>query len=109
VSDRHRRASGTGVKHSPRRDVEEKKSRDRDRAKYNSGTSTDSTSQLLSSNALAKLDAYNARADFQEKYEAQKRKKKEYKNLKGAEAVAQRKKRKNRNVSGAILEEGRAG
>lgn len=88
---------------SPRREKE------RDRAKYSSGTSTNSGSHLLSSDALAKLNARNERAEFQEKYEEQKRtKKKQYKNLKGAETPQQRRRKKNRNVSGAILEEGRA-
>ncbi|KAG9793194.1 putative glucan 1,3-beta-glucosidase D [Exophiala dermatitidis] len=82
--------------------------RERDRAKYSSGTSTNSTSQLLSSGALAKLNAHNEKVEFQEKYEQQKRKKKQYKELKAAEVSHRRKQKKNRNVSGAILEEGRA-
>ncbi|KAL6245567.1 hypothetical protein RBB50_007566 [Rhinocladiella similis] len=98
TSDRHRGSGGAAVR------------KERDRAKYSSGNSTNSTSQLLSSNALAKLNAYNEKVEFQEKYDEQKRRKKEYKNLKGAEAQHQRQRRKkNRNVSGAILEEGRAG
>jgi len=101
-SDRHRSASGTGAgRPSPRRT-------ERDREKYSSGTSTDSASHLLSSGALAKLNHYNQKAEFQEKYEAQKQKKKQYKNLKAAEVSQRRKRKKNRNVSGAILEEGRA-
>ncbi|KAK5535772.1 hypothetical protein LTR25_005674 [Vermiconidia calcicola] len=98
ATDRHRSAVAGGAK------------KERDHAKYSSGNSTNSTSQLLSSGALAKLNAHNERADFQEKYDERKRKKKQYKTLKGAEVQHQRqRKQKNRNVSGAILEEGRAG
>ncbi|KIV81041.1 hypothetical protein PV11_08494 [Exophiala sideris] len=93
ASDRHRSVSGV--------------KKERDRAKYSSGTSTNSASQLLSADALSKLNAYNEKVEFQEKYDERKRKKKEYKNLKGAE-VSQQRRKKNRNVSGAILEEGRA-
>ena len=107
ASDRHRGASG--LNDSPRTRTD----RERDRAKYSSGTSTNSGSHLLSSNALAKLDAHNQRAEFEEKYEERKRKEKkqkQYKNLKGPDPSQHRKKKhKNRNVSGAILEEGRAG
>lgn len=104
ASDRHHRVA-SGVKNgSPRRE------RERDRAKYSSGASTNSASQLLSSDALAKLNARNERAELQEKYEEQKRKKqKQYKNLKAVEVSQRRRRKKNRNVSGAILEEGRAG
>lgn len=63
----------------------------------------------MSSGALAKLNTYNQKAEFHEKYEAQKQKKKQYKNLKAAEVSQRRKRKKNRNVSGAILEEGRGG
>ncbi|EXJ72823.1 glucan 1,3-beta-glucosidase [Cladophialophora psammophila CBS 110553] len=103
-SDRYR--SSSGVKDSPRRE----KQQQRDRAKYSSGTSTNSGSQLLSSDALAKLNAYNDRADFEEKYEERRRNKKKQKQYKNLKAAEQRKrKHKNRNVSGAILEEGRVG
>lgn len=104
MSDRHRSAGEVRHKATKERGQE----RDKDRAKYSSGTSTTSTSQLLSSDALSKLNAHNAKIEFQEKHDERKRKKKEYKNLKGAE-VSQKRKKKNRNVSGAILEEGRAG
>ncbi len=98
ATDRHKSAVAGGTK------------KERDHAKYSSGNSTNSTSQLLSSAALAKLNTYNERADFQEKYDERKRRKKEYKTLKGAEVQHQRqRKKKNRNVSGAMLEEGRAG
>ncbi|KIX05781.1 uncharacterized protein Z518_03753 [Rhinocladiella mackenziei CBS 650.93] len=103
ASDRHR--SANGVNHMPKKE----RDRGRDRAKYSSGTSTNSASQLLSSDALAKLNAYNDRADLQGKNEERKRKQKQYKNLKGAEVSHRRTRKKNRNVSGAILEEGRAG
>ena len=87
------------------------KEKERDRAKYSSGTSTNSGSHLLSSDALSKLNAHNEKAEFQEKYDQQKRKKKEkqYKSLRPPEPekVQRRRRKKNRNVSGAILEEGR--
>ncbi len=85
--------------------------KEKERAKYSSGTSTNSGSHLLSSDALSKLNQYNEKAEFQEKYDQQKRKKKEkqYKNLRPAEPerVQRQRRKKNRNVSGAILEEGR--
>ena len=109
ASDRHRNTSGA---HGSPRHYREK-TREKDRAKYSSGTSTNSGTQLLSSDALAKLNARNERAEFEEKYEERKqreKKQKQYKNLKAAETSQQRKKKhKNRNVSGAILEEGRVG
>ena len=96
------------TRESPRR----QKARERDRTKYSSGTSTNSGTQLLSSDALSKLNAHNDRVQCEEKYEERKsreKKQKQYKNLKAAEVSQQRKKKyKNRNVSGAILEEGRA-
>ncbi|KIV91984.1 hypothetical protein PV10_06469 [Exophiala mesophila] len=105
VSEKHRHASDG--RPSPRRDRD--RDRERDRAKYSSGSSADSGSHLLSAGALAKFNSSNEKAEFQEKYEAQKRKKKQYKNLKAAEVSNRKKRGKNRNVSGAILEEGRAG
>jgi glucan 1,3-beta-glucosidase len=57
---------------------------------------------------LSKLNAYNAGDAYDEKQSRQKRKQKEYKNIKTApEPVHRKRKRKNRDVSGAILEEGR--
>ncbi len=107
ATDRH--ISANEARGSPKRH----RDRERDRAKYSSGTSTNSGTQLLSGDALAKLNAHNDRRDFEEKYEERKRrekKQKQYKNLKAAEVTQQRKrKHKNRNVSGAILEEGRSG
>lgn len=80
----------------------------KDRAKYTSGSSADSGSHLLSSDALSKLNAYNAGAAYDEKKGRSKRKQKEYKNIKTApDPVHRKRKRKNRDVSGAILEEGR--
>lgn len=80
----------------------------KDRAKYSSGSSADSGSHLLSANALSKLNAYNQGASFDEKRDQKKRKQKEYKNIKSApDPVHRKRKRKNRDVSGAILEEGR--
>jgi len=93
-----RRKSSSPVKSSPARD----------RAKYSSGTSTHSTSQLLTADSLAKLNTYNQHASVREKYdERPKKQKKQYKNLKGADVGHRRRRKKNRNVSGAILEEGR--
>jgi glucan 1,3-beta-glucosidase len=106
-ADRERRArrkSGSPVK-------EKDRERERDRAKYSSGTSTNSGSHLLSANALSKLNDHNEKAEFREKYDAQKQRKKEkqYKNLRAPEPkdAQRRRRKKNRNVSGAILEEGR--
>ena len=99
--EKRRRKSERRVSESPTKD----------RAKYTSGSSADSGSHLLSTDALSKLNAYNEG----EKYVAQKKQKskeKQYKNLKApVEPVEQRrrKRKKNRNVSGAILEEGRGG
>ena len=114
--DEHRHKS----KHSPapspadKRGARRKSSspiKEKDRAKYSSGTSTNSGSHLLSSNALSKLNQYNEKTEFQEKQDQQKRKKKEkqYKNLRPPEPerVQRQRRKKNRNVSGAILEEGR--
>ncbi|KEF51745.1 glucan 1,3-beta-glucosidase [Exophiala aquamarina CBS 119918] len=105
-SDRHRSVSGAGAGKPSHRKTE--RERERDREKHSSGTSTDSASHLLSSGALAKLNSYNNKAEFEEKYEAQKQQKKQYKNLKAAEVSQRKKRKKSRNVSGAILEEGRA-
>ena len=79
----------------------------RDKVKYNSGTSTGSASQLLSADSLAQLNEHNARPKTKE---VRKTKEKQYGKLKEkAPAPAQvKRKKKNRNVSGAILEEGRA-
>jgi len=81
----------------------------RDRVKYNSGTSSGTSSNVLSLDSLTKLNAYNEKRVFEEKAAEKKRNKKQYKELRGAPPAAQqrRKKKKNRDVSGAILEEGR--
>ena len=80
----------------------------RDRVKYSSGTSIGSASHLLSADSLGKLNSVNEKIAVEEKYQEQKRQKKQYKNLKtAAPAQQRRKKKKNRDVSGAILEEGR--
>ena len=77
----------------------------RDRVKYNSGTSVSSTSHLLSVDSLSRLNAINQKVSVQEK----KTQKKQYKDLRGPEPAQQRRKnKKNRDVSGAMLEEGRA-
>lgn len=80
----------------------------RDRAKYNSGTSTNSTNQLLSTNALSKLNEQNDATACEAARKARKRKEKQYKDLKGLESGKRTRHKKSRNVSGAILEEGRA-
>lgn len=82
--------------------------RTRDRAKYNSGTSTDSTNQLLSTSALSKLNEQNDATTLEAQRKARKRKEKQYKDLNGADLGRKVRHKKNRNVSGAILEEGRA-
>lgn len=72
-------------------------------AKHASGASVDSASHLLSADALAKLDAYNEKVEVVQKEVHHKRKEKQYKNVGG-----QKRRRKNRDVSGARMEEGRA-
>lgn len=117
-TSRHERAERDRERETREPETRERETRERetpprgkqkDRAKYSSGTSTNSTSQLLSSDALAKLNKYNEKAEFEEKYDQRKRRQKQYKGLKVAEVTQQQqRKKKNRNVSGAILEEGRA-
>lgn len=70
--------------------------------KHASSTSFNSTSQLLSANSLAKLNAYNEKAETKEKELQRKRKEKQYRNVSG-----QKRRKKNREVSGAKMEEGR--
>ncbi|KPI40015.1 putative glucan 1,3-beta-glucosidase D [Cyphellophora attinorum] len=80
----------------------------KDRAKYSSGASANSGSHLLSADALSKLNAHNQGARYDEKRDKDKRQRKEYKNIKTApDPVHRKRKRKNRDVSGAVLEEGR--
>lgn len=98
TGDRDRRKSSSPVKATAR-----------DRTKYHSGASASSTSGLLSADALSKLNAHNERIEVEEKYQARKQKEKQYKNIKATEAQQKRRRRKSRNVSGAILEEGRGG
>lgn len=75
--------------------------------------STESGSHLLSSDALAKLNTQNDRGAYEERREAGKKKKDkkgQYKNLRAIETTERKRRRsKGRNVSGAILEEGRGG
>ncbi|KAI9870603.1 MAG: hypothetical protein M1823_008690, partial [Watsoniomyces obsoletus] len=75
-ADRKRRKSSVAVRE-----------KERNKAKYTSGSSADSGSHLLSADALSKLNQRNEKAEFQEKYDQQKRKKKEkqYKNLRPPE------------------------
>ncbi len=96
--DRTRRNSQSPTKKSPSKDT----------AKHASSSSYNSTSQLLSIDSLAKLNAYNEKAETQQKETQQKevqrkRKEKQYKNVGG-----QKRRKKNRDVSGARMEEGRA-
>ena len=72
-------------------------------AKHASSSSYNSTSQLLSADSLAKLNAHNEKAETQQKELQRKRKEKQYKNVGG-----QKRRKKNRDVSGVKMEEGRA-
>jgi glucan 1,3-beta-glucosidase len=93
-ADRHQRGhSSNPTKNSPSKDA----------AKHASSSSYNSTSQLLSVDSLAKLNAHNEKHETQEKEVQRKRKEKQYKNV-----GAQKRRKKNRDVSGARMEEGRA-
>lgn len=81
----------------------------RDRAKYSSGTSTNSGSKQLSLSALSKLNQENDLAEFDAKRAARKKREKQYEELKAAEVAQKKRRRKNRDVSGAVAEEGRSG
>ena len=85
--------------------------KERDRAKYTSGSSANSGTRLLSSNALSKLNEENDLAEFDAKRKARKKREKDYEQLrKDTKKTSKEKQRKkNRDVSGAILEEGRSG
>lgn len=82
----------------------------KDQVKYNSSTSTGSASQLLSASSLAQLNQYNAKAKTKEKKDIKISKEKQYgkQKEKGPAPAQVKRKKRNRNVSGAILEEGRA-
>jgi glucan 1,3-beta-glucosidase len=92
-------------RHEIRRKIQSptKDSPSKDHAKHVSSTSFNSTSHLLSIDSLAKLNAYNEKTKTQQKELQRKGKEKQYKNIGG-----QKRRKKNRNVSGARLEEGRA-
>ena len=75
----------------------------RSRAKHISSISNDSANHLLSADSLAKLNAHNEKVEVQQKELQRKKKEKQYRNI-----GAQKRRKKNRNVSGAIVEEGRA-
>lgn len=90
--DKGRRVSHNPTKHSPSKDT----------AKHASSSSYNSTSGLLSADALAKLDAHNEKSELQEKDLLRKGREKQDKNVGG-----QKGRKKNRNVSGARIEEGR--
>jgi glucan 1,3-beta-glucosidase len=80
-----------------------KNSPSKDAAKHASGSSFNSTSQLLSADSLAKLNAHNEKTETEQKDLQRKRKEKQYKNVGGG----QKRRKKNRDVSGARMEEGR--
>jgi glucan 1,3-beta-glucosidase len=80
-----------------------KKTHSKDTAKHASSSSYNSTSQLLSVDSLAKLNAHNEKSEIEQKELQRKRKEKQYKDVGG-----QKRRKKNRNVSGAVMEEGRA-
>jgi glucan 1,3-beta-glucosidase len=80
-----------------------KNSPSKDRAKHASSTSYNSTSQLLSADSLARLNAHNEKTEIQQKEQQRKRKEKQYKNVGGG----QKRRKENRDVSGARMEEGR--
>lgn len=100
------RSGGTGQKRKVSTPV--KTIPARDRVKYSSGTSIGSASHLLSADSLSKLNALNEKIVEQDRALDKKRKQKQYKELRAPAHAQYRKKRmKNRDVSGAILEEGR--
>ena len=72
-------------------------------AKHASGSSFASTSQLLSADSLAKLNAFNEKTETKPKDLQRKRKEKQDKNV----GSGQKRRKKNRDVSGARMEEGR--
>ena len=82
-----------------------KKSPSKDAAKHASGSSFNSTSQLLSADSLAKLNAHNEKTETIEKDVQRKLKEKQYKNV--GDRGGQKRRKKNRDVSGARMEEGR--
>jgi glucan 1,3-beta-glucosidase len=92
-----RRKSSGAVKSTPTKD----------RAKYNSSTSAGDHSHNLSVDSLSKLNELNARASAEEKKAERKRKEKQYKNVRAVAGAQTKHRKKNRNVSGAVLEEGR--
>jgi glucan 1,3-beta-glucosidase len=89
-----RRKSRSPTKNSP----------SKDKAQHASSSSFNSTSQLLSVDSLAKLNAYNEKAETQQKELQRKRKEKQNKHVSGG----QKRRKKNRDVSGVRMEEGRA-
>lgn len=94
--ERNRQSSHSPTKTGPSKDGN----------KHTSSSSYNSVSQLLSVDSLAKLDAYNEKSEIQKQEQKEvhrKRKEKQYKDVGG-----QKRRRKNRDVSGAKLEEGRA-
>lgn len=77
------------------------------RAKYNSSASAGTHSHALSADSLSKLNELNEKVSAEEKIAARKRKEKQYKNVRAAAGAQTKRRKKNRNVSGAMLEEGR--
>ena len=113
IKDDHpRRQSRTPNKSSPVKGSPTKRSPTRDRSRYNSSTSLPSSRPILSVDSLAKLNSYNERTSSKERLADEKRKEKQYRYVKEKDGppnrVQKKKRKKNRDVSGAILEEGRA-
>ena len=79
----------------------------KERAKYSSSTSTGTHSYGLSADSLSKLNEINARTAAEEKVASKKKKEKQYKNVRATARAQNKRRKKNRNVSGALLEEGR--
>lgn len=79
----------------------------RERAKYSSSTSAGTHNHALSVDSLSKLNELNAKLPAEEKNVARKKKEKQYKNVRAAAGAQTKRRKKNRYVSGAMLEEGR--
>ena len=97
----------SGEKHRGHGRSPPKSSPAKDTAKHASSSSYNSTSQLLSADSLAKLNAHNEKVEIQEKELQRKRKENQYKNV-GKNVSGQKRRKKNREVSGMRMEEGRA-
>ena len=76
----------------------------RTKVKHASGNSAGTH---LSVDSLTKLNVINEKVAVEDQRATRKRKEKQYKNVKAAAGAQDKRRKKNRNVSGAILEEGR--